>query len=61
MEAEYCNEPPRSSEEEDELGCSVKKFKESSGVKQGTPLLSLNFLTLRPSSSSSSLDLGGSL
>ena len=38
MEAEYCNEPPRSSEEEDELGRSVKKFKESSGVKQVTPL-----------------------
>ena len=38
MEAEYYNEPPRSSEEEDELGRSVKKFKESSGVKQGTPL-----------------------
>ena len=38
MEAEYCNEPPRSTEEEDELGYSVKKFKESSGVKQDTPL-----------------------
>ena len=38
MEAEYYNEPPRSSEEEDELGRSVKKFKESSGVKQDTPL-----------------------
>ena len=25
------------SEEEDELGCNVKKFKESSGVKQVTP------------------------
>nr|POE58066.1 hypothetical protein CFP56_60011 [Quercus suber] len=37
MEAEYCNEPPRLSEEEDELGRSVKKFKESSGVKQFTP------------------------
>ena len=38
MEAEYCNEPPRSSEEEDELGRSVKKFKESGGGKQDTPL-----------------------
>ena len=38
MEAEYCNEPPRSSEEEDELGRSVKKFKESDGGKQDTPL-----------------------
>ena len=38
MEAEYCNEPPRSSEEEDELGHSVKKFKESGGGKQDTPL-----------------------
>ena len=37
MEAEYCNEPPRSSEEEDELGRSVKKFKESSGDKQINP------------------------
>ena len=37
MEAEYCLEPPRSSEEEDELGCSVKKFKESSGAKHFTP------------------------
>ena len=37
MEAEYCNEPPRSSEEEDELGRNVKKFKESSGVQQFTP------------------------
>ena len=37
MEAEYCNDPPRSSEEENELGRSVKKFKESSGVKQSTP------------------------
>ena len=37
MEAEYCNDPPRSSEEEDELGHSVKKFKESSGVNQSTP------------------------
>ena len=37
MEAEYCNEPPRSSEEEDELGRSVKKFKESGGGKQETP------------------------
>ena len=34
MEAEYCNESPRSSEEEDELGRSVKKFKESGGGKQ---------------------------
>nr|POE93131.1 hypothetical protein CFP56_58935 [Quercus suber] len=34
MEAKYCNEPPRSSEEEDELGRNVKKFKESRGVKQ---------------------------
>ena len=32
MEAEYCHEPPRSSEEEDELGRSVKKFKESLGA-----------------------------
>ena len=31
MDAEYCNEPPRSSEEEDELGRSFKKFKESGG------------------------------
>ena len=38
MEAEYCNESPRSSEEEDELGRSVKKFKESGGGKQDTPL-----------------------
>ena len=38
MEAEYYNEPPRSSKEEDELGHSVKKFKESSGVKQVTSL-----------------------
>ena len=37
MEAEYCHEPPRSSEEEDELGHSVKKFKESSGARQFTP------------------------
>ena len=37
MEAEYCNKPPRSSEEEDELGRSVKKFKESGGGKQETP------------------------
>ena len=37
MEAEYCNDPPRSSEEEDELGRSVKKFKESSRVNQSTP------------------------
>ena len=37
MEAKYYNEPPRSSKEEDELGRSVKKFKESSGVKQVTP------------------------
>ena len=34
MEAEFSNEPPRSSEEEDELGHSVKKFKESNGVRQ---------------------------
>ena len=38
MEAKYCNEPPRSSEEEDELGRSVKKFKENGGGKQDTPL-----------------------
>ena len=37
MEVEYCHEPPRSSEEEDELGHSVKKFKESSGARQFTP------------------------
>ena len=37
MEAEYCHEPPRSNEEEDELGRSVKKFKESSGARQFTP------------------------
>ena len=34
MEAEYSNEPPRLSEEEDELGRSVKKFKESSEARQ---------------------------
>ena len=39
MEAEYSNEPPRSSEEEDEFGRSVKKFKESSEARQSsTPL-----------------------
>ena len=37
MEAEYCNEPPRSSEEEDALGRSVKKFKESSVDNQINP------------------------
>ena len=37
MEAEYCHQPPRLSEEEDELGRSVKKFKESSGAWQFTP------------------------
>lgn len=36
MEAEYCHEPPRSSEEEDELGRNVKKFKESNGAKHFT-------------------------
>ena len=34
MEVEFCNEPPRSSEEEDELGRSVKKFKESKEARQ---------------------------
>ena len=34
MEVEYVSESPRSSEEEDELGRSVKKFKESNGAKQ---------------------------
>lgn len=34
MEVEYSSEPPRSSEEEDELGRSVKKFKESDGARQ---------------------------
>lgn len=34
MEVEYSSEPPRSSEEEDELGRSVKKFKESNGARQ---------------------------
>ena len=33
MEVEYYSEPPRSSEEEDELGRSVKKFKESLGAR----------------------------
>ena len=37
MEAEFCNEPPRSSEEEDELGRNVKKFKESKGARQFVP------------------------
>lgn len=37
MEAEYNHEPQRSSEEEDELGRSVKKFKESLGAMQFTP------------------------
>ena len=37
MEAEYCRKPPRSSEEEDELGHSVKKFKESLGARQFSP------------------------
>nr|POE81276.1 uncharacterized protein CFP56_48436 [Quercus suber] len=47
MEAEYCNEPPRSSEEEDELGRSVKKFKESNGVKQ--PNLARNVISYKDS------------
>jgi len=34
MEVEYCSDPPRSSEEEDELGRSVKKFKENLGARQ---------------------------
>ena len=34
MEVEYSNEPPRSSKEEDELGRSLKKFKESSEARQ---------------------------
>ena len=34
MEVEYCSDPPRSSEEEDELGQSVKKFKENLGARQ---------------------------
>lgn len=34
MEVKYTSEPPRSSEEEDELGRSVKKFKESNGDRQ---------------------------
>ena len=37
MEAKFYNEPPRSSEEEDELGRSVKKFKESKGARQFVP------------------------
>ena len=37
MEVEFSNEPPRSSEEEDELGRSVKKFKESRGARQFVP------------------------
>ena len=32
MEVEFSNEPPRSREEEDELGRSAKKFKESRGA-----------------------------
>nr|POF23202.1 hypothetical protein CFP56_48473 [Quercus suber] len=47
MEAEYCNEPPRSSEEEDKLGRSVKKFKESNGVKQ--PNLTRNVISYKDS------------
>ena len=35
MEVKYCTEPPRSSEEEDELGRSVKKFKENLGAWPG--------------------------
>ena len=38
MEVEYSSDPPRSREEEDELGCSVKKFKESSGVRQASQI-----------------------
>nr|POE90796.1 hypothetical protein CFP56_23091 [Quercus suber] len=34
MEVEYYSKPPRSSEEEDELGQSVKKFKENLGARQ---------------------------
>nr|POE66041.1 hypothetical protein CFP56_28406 [Quercus suber] len=37
MEAEFCHEPLRSSKEENELGLSVKKFKESSVARQFTP------------------------
>ena len=37
MEVEFSNELPRSSEEEDELGRSVKKFKESKGARQFVP------------------------
>ena len=37
MEAEFSNEPPRSSEEEDEMECSVKKFKESRRARQLVP------------------------
>ena len=34
MKVEYSFDPPRSREEEDELGRSVKQFKENSGVRQ---------------------------
>ena len=34
MEVEYSSDPPSSKEEEDELGRSVKWFKENSGVRQ---------------------------
>nr|POE93753.1 hypothetical protein CFP56_30523 [Quercus suber] len=37
MEAEFSNEPSRSSKEEDEQGRSVKKFKESKGARQFVP------------------------
>lgn len=37
MEVEFSNELPRSSEEEDELRRSVKKFKESKGARQFVP------------------------
>ena len=37
MEAKFSNKPRRSNEEEDELGRSVKKFKESRGARQFVP------------------------
>ena len=44
MEVEYYSEPPRSSEEEDELGRSVKKFKESLGARNfSQPKVSVSY------------------
>ena len=44
MEVEYYSEPPRSSEEEDDLDRSVKKFKENLGARQfSQPRVSISY------------------